>query len=97
MVDKVTAEKVNEKKTEKVASVFEKMAEEQLSRMETFHTEMAKAQEKGFQQAQQAIDETARLFKESLAYQMKLSGEFQKMALAQTRQAAQLFQNPFLG
>lgn len=77
------------------ASVFEKMAEDNLARMESFYTEMAKLQQKGMEQTTTAIDEAAKLMKEQMSYSAKLATEWQRIALESSRQAAAMMSKPW--
>jgi hypothetical protein len=92
-----TEPKVEEKKADLfgASAVFEKMTEENVARAESFFGEVEKMQAKGVEQAHQAIDEYARLMKESMNYATKLGGEWRKLAVASSKQAVAMFQNPW--
>ena len=62
-------------------------AREQLERMEQLQTEMQKAQGQGVEHAQRAIDESAKLMKESLSYGLELSTAWQKLAIDMAKQS----------
>lgn len=77
------------------AAMFGKLAEEQLSRVESLFAEVEKAQVKSLEQTTEAIDEAARLMKESFGYANKLGAEWRKLALATSRQTAAMFSAPW--
>ncbi len=95
MTTKTTSQTQQNKTAPDAAHLFNTMAEENLARMEGYLEEMAKMQEKGFQQAQTAIDEASKLMKEQVAYSSRLTTEFQRIALEGARQAAQLVSKPW--
>jgi hypothetical protein len=66
-----------------------KMAGTQLAQLEKMSAELGKVRGEGVERAQQAIDESARLMKESLSYANELSTQWQKLGLELSRQAAQ--------
>lgn len=64
-------------------------AKEQTARMEQLNAEMAKLQGQNVERAQQAIDECAKLMKESLSYALTLSNDWRKLGIEITRKTAQ--------
>lgn len=78
------------------ASLFDKMAEENIARMEAFYSEMTRLQEKSVEQTTAAIDEAAKLMKEQVAYGAKLATEWQRIALESSRQAAEMMTKPWM-
>ena len=64
--------------------------ETHLERMGTLQGEVTRAQSAGAEQARVAIDESARLLRESLAYTMQLSTEWQRQSLDAARRAVEL-------
>lgn len=64
-------------------------AKEQTARMEQINAEFAKAQNQSVERTQQAIDECAKLMKESLSYALTLSSEWRKLGVEITRKTAQ--------
>jgi hypothetical protein len=64
-----------------------KMMEDQLDRMQAFQAEIAKLEAKGVEQARQAIDEAARLWKESLSYGAQLGAAWRNLAIDATRRS----------
>lgn len=57
-----------------------------VTQLETFFRELQKAEEKNLEAANKAIEESARLWKESVAYGAKLSNEWRTLALKTTKQ-----------
>jgi hypothetical protein len=69
---------------------WNKMVNEQTDRIAAMCDEVAKLETKGFEQARQAIEETTKLVRTSLEYQMQLASEWRKLALDATRRAAEV-------
>ena len=84
------------KETAASTNPFAKVADDNLARFEGYFEEFSKMQDKGFEQAQAAIDETATLMKEQVAYQARLTSEFQRIALESARQAAEMMTKPWM-
>jgi hypothetical protein len=70
-------------------------SDEQITKMETFFRELQKLEEKNVEAANRAIDESTRLWKESIAYGVKLSNEWRTLALKTTKQAAEMMSASF--
>jgi hypothetical protein len=70
-------------------------ADEQITKMETFFRELQKLEERNVDAANRAIDESSRLWKESIAYGVRLSNEWRALALKTTRQAAEMMSASF--
>ena len=81
-----------ETKTPHATAMFGKMAEENTARLESMRGEWEKMQQKGIEQAHVAVDEYARLMKDSMNYATRLGAEWQKLALASSKQAMGMFQ-----
>ena len=64
----------------KMMETWTKMAEDTTSRASAFWTEMDKVDAQRIERTTAAIDEVARLQKETLAYTTKLSSEMRKMS-----------------
>jgi hypothetical protein len=64
-------------------------AREQIAQFERLSTEMQKVQGQGVERVQQAIDESAKLMKESLSYGVELSQAWQKLALEMTKKSTE--------
>lgn len=72
-------------------AAWKRMVDEQTGRIESMYAEMAKAEDKGLSQVSAAIDESARLMKDSFAWYAELTAEWRKMTLDATRRSAELF------
>lgn len=70
---------------------FLKMAETQLSQMNAMLDEVAKMQAAGIEQAKTALDESARLSKETLVYWSALAGESRRMTLDACKRSMAMF------
>jgi len=69
-------------------SAWKKAADEQIARMELACGEMARMQEQSLEQGRHAVDEMAKLTKDSFNYFGQLSAEWRKLTLDATRKAA---------
>ena len=87
--------KTSQTQQEAAANLFDKMADENIARMESFYAEMTKMHDKSVQQTTTAIDEAAKLMKEQVAYSAKLATEWQRIALESSRQAASFMTKPW--
>ena len=56
--------------------------------LEQLSAQLSKAQGQGVERAQAAIDESAKLMKESMTYALQLSNEWHKLSLEMTKKAA---------
>lgn len=68
---------------------WRKAAEANVARMTGMYEMLASFEGKGVEQARQAIDEGARLMRESLDYATRMSAEWRKMSLEATRNAVE--------
>ncbi len=69
---------------------WKKMVDDQLGRIETFTDEMARYEKQAVAQATQAVDELAKLMKESMDYAGQLSAEWRKVAIETTHKASEM-------
>lgn len=69
---------------------WKKLMDEQTVRMESLHSEMAKMEDKGVERLQSAVDESARLMKDTLAWYGEMASEWRKMTLDATKRTAEL-------
>jgi hypothetical protein len=69
--------------------------EANLSRVEAFYARIAEMEQKAIEQTKAAIDESARLSRETLAYQSTLAAEWRKASLEATRNAIKMMSQPF--
>ena len=78
-------------KVEQVTSAVEKAVAEQTARYETAVAELGKQQSKGIAQANAFIESVTRAAHEQIAFAEQLGGEWRKLVLAATRNAAGIF------
>jgi hypothetical protein len=77
--------------TQQAANAFEKAINEQAARFETAFAEWSKLQSKGIAQATALIEGATRVAQEQVAFAEQLGGEWRKLVLSATRNAAELF------
>jgi hypothetical protein len=75
---------------EAVAGAWQKMLGDHLARVELATAELGRVQEQALEQNRLAIDEMAKLSRESVNYFGQLSAEWRKLTLDATRKAAEL-------
>ena len=84
---------VNEKVSaqgQQMKDAWNKMVTEQTDRIASMYDEFSKLESKGFEQTRNAIEESNKLIKSSLEYQMQLATEWRKLAQETTRRAAEM-------
>ncbi len=69
---------------------WKKLVDDHVARVETASAEVARWQEKALEQNRQAIDDFAKLGRDSLSYFGQLSASFYKLTLEATRKAAEM-------
>lgn len=69
-------------------AAWKTLVEEQLGRWSAVQEELAKAEARQAEQVRSAIDEHARLVKESLAYAAQLSSEWRRLTLDAARRTS---------
>jgi hypothetical protein len=82
---------MSDKTETKAQNPFFKLAETQLTRMNAMLDEVAKAQAAGLEQAKTALDESARLSKETLGYWAALTGESRRLTMDAMKRGMDLF------
>lgn len=87
MAEKTTSQS-QQKEGQKAA--FERAVEENVERMESMFTDVQKLEKQAIEQAQQVIDESAKMMKEMLGYSLRLHEQWTKIALESSRRTAQL-------
>ena len=70
---------------------WKKLVDDQLGRIQTFNDEMARYEKQAVEQTTQAVDELAKLMKESLDYAGQLTTEWRKVAIDATHKASEMF------
>lgn len=85
---------MSETKTSQVRDVqnaWKKMMDDQVARMELAYGEMARMQEQGLEQTRAAVDEMAKLTKDSINYVAQLQAEWRKQSLDAAKKSADFF------
>ena len=85
-MENVTAKAINDG-----IEYLKDLTNENLQRMETFVADWQTAQEKSMAFASHAVDETSKRMKKNMEYGFKMTVEFQKLALASSKQAVDAF------
>jgi hypothetical protein len=67
-----------------------KSTQEQIARMDQMAEQLHKVQGQAVERTREAIDESARLMKESLNYSVQLQAEWRKITLDATKKAADI-------
>lgn len=75
---------------QKAQDAWKKMLDEQTTRMTGLYEEMAKTEAARMTQAAEAVDEMARLTKESFSYMAQLSGEWRKLTMEVAKKAVDM-------
>lgn len=83
------SEKINAQ-GQQMKDAWNKMVTEQTDRVSAIYDEVAKLEVKGFEQTRSAIEETTKLFRSGLEYQLQLAAEWRKLTLDMTRRAAEV-------
>lgn len=76
---------------EQAQNTLEKVIAEQTSRLENTVAELAKLQSKGIAQANQFIDDLARVTREQIAFAEQLGSEWRKLVIASAKSASEIF------
>ncbi|MGZ6125572.1 MAG: hypothetical protein ACXWLR_11470 [Myxococcales bacterium] len=82
---------MSENKIQQIGSAVEKAVSEQSSRIETTLSELNKLQSKGLEQVSALVESMTRVAKEQIAFAEQMGGEWRKLILASTRNAAEHF------
>ena len=78
-------------KNSQTNGAWKRLVDEQTGRMESMYAEMGKVEDKSIERMQSAVDESARLMKDTFAWYGELSAEWRKLTLDATRRTAELF------
>lgn len=70
---------------------WKKMSDDHFARIASFQEEVAKFETRSLEQARAAIDEMARLAKETLGYAGQLQAEWRRLGMEATRRTYDLF------
>jgi hypothetical protein len=77
--------------TQKALPAVEKLIAEQTARYETVVAEINKLQTRSVEQFNQFVEGATRVAKEQIAFAEQMGGEWRKLVLAATKNAAELF------
>ena len=75
--------------SQQMFDVWTKMTQEHIARVEQMGAELQKVQAQAIERTREAIDESARLMKESMTYATQLSAEWNKVTVEATRKATE--------
>jgi predicted transcriptional regulator len=75
---------------QQMLEIWTKATQEQLARMDKMAEQVQSMQGQAVERTKEAIDETARLMKESVAYATALSNEWRKVSLEATKKATEM-------
>jgi hypothetical protein len=86
---------MSESKTSQVRetaqAAWKKIVDDSVARVELAYTEMNRLQEQALAQNLKAVDEMAKLSRDSVEYMGQLAAEWRKLSLDATRKTAELF------
>jgi hypothetical protein len=82
---------MSENKIQQIGTAVEKAVSEQSSRIETSLSELNRLQSKGLEQVSALVESMTRVAKEQIAFAEQMGGEWRKLILASTRNAAEHF------
>jgi hypothetical protein len=74
---------------EKAWEVWRKMTDDSIARMTAFYAEVDKLEAKNIERAEQAMNEAAKLTKDTLAYGAELGAEWRKLSLEALQRATE--------
>lgn len=72
----------------KALETWQKLTDDSLARATAFYTEVEKAEAKRVERAESAIEEIAKLQKETMAYGVQLAAEMRKVSLEAVQKVA---------
>lgn len=75
---------------QQMLEIWTKATQEQLARMDKMAEQVQSMQGQAVERTKEAIDETARIMKESVAYATALSNEWRKVSLEATKKATEM-------
>jgi hypothetical protein len=76
---------------QQVSQFWAKAVEQQLTQLKSIHDQIAKYETQGVEQSTAAIDEAAKLWKETLSYGQQLSTDWRKSSLEAVEQTGKMF------
>ncbi len=80
--------------TQQTVDAWRRMLEEQMERLDAMFEELGRLEARSMEQTRAAIDEGAKLMKESLAYATEISAEWRRLTLDAAKRSRDYFQVP---
>jgi len=74
-----------------VVHAFQKAVDDQLNRLETMYSEIGRYEQQGIAQINTAIDEMAKLAKDTVDYSRQFSDEIRQVAIETTKRAGEMW------
>ena len=78
-------------KTQTAVHAFTKAVDDQLARLETMYSEIGRYEQQGIAQVNTAIDEMAKLAKDTVDYSRQFSDEIRQVAIETTKRAGEMW------
>lgn len=78
-------------KVTEAQNTFKKLVDDQVGRVESGYEEVAKIEKKNAEQTRDAMDEMARLSKDTMTYALAMSAEWRKLSLEATKASMAIF------
>ena len=79
---------------QQAVGMWRKAFEDHTTRVAALYEEMNRVEQRAVEQANGAVDEVAKMTRETLAYGSQLAAEWRKLSLEATRRTAELFAWP---
>lgn len=78
-------------KAQTAINAFKKAVDDQLARLETMYSEIGRYEKQGIAQVNTAIDEMAKLAKDTVDYSRQFSDEIRQVAIETTKRAGEMW------
>jgi hypothetical protein len=78
-------------KAQTAVNAFKKAVDDQLARLETMYSEIGRYEKQGIAQINTAIDEMAKLAKDTVDYSRQFSDEIRQVAIETTKRAGEMW------
>ncbi|MDB4995890.1 MAG: hypothetical protein JWM74_3322 [Myxococcaceae bacterium] len=80
--------------TQQFAGAFQKTWNDHVARVASIYEEVGKVEAKQVEQVTTAVDEMAKLTRETLSYTAQLAAEWRRLSLEATRKSTEMFMSP---
>jgi len=87
----MTTKNTNQSKSQNGFGAFRKMMDDGFERLDTFYSEIGRHHKQGIEQAGAAVDEMARLAKDSMGYTSQFADEMRDWARQTTQRTAEMW------